>query len=1126
MSLAERCQHCFSSTSKTRGRDYFNRGMVDIISDDLSHISAVVEGSGAYSYQVDVDWSLVREGHIEAVCTCPHFADGSMCKHLWATILESDCIGYSDGISGKNKLEIISLEEEGMIFNFVDDEVGFGGFESAVQTAMSTGVVPTELTKKKKKKVTKKTSWQRQLSLVENNSLHFDNGSNSPWEESGLKRREVWYVLNVALSLQKNALIVELFQRETRKNGEFGKIKKLSIRRREINSLTDPEDRRLIQLMLGSTMGDDSYYFDSYHSSWQSYSVCGVAPEMYGILLPQLCETKRFVWLLDTNIPTEEAPPFEWDNGDPWRFQMVAENSAKKKQWQIRGYFYRGDQRAEIGDAMFVSGDGVIMFPGRLARFEGEADLPWINAFRQTESIEVPHADRENLLNYLWSQPHLPEVNLPKNLETREEGAKPLGRLSIKAPERYHNPKQLHAKVSYQYGDEAFALDDNRQGCFQPENNLVLKRDKETERELLVQLQRLGPRPVKSYLSGEADVEFHSRHFADLVAKLTKDGWIVESEGQQIRRAGAFNLSVTSGVDWFELDGQVDFDGVTAALPGLLKALRSGDLYIRLDDGSQGMLPEEWLAKYGKIAELADTKEDSLRFANSQALLLDALLAEQENVQVDRQFSDFRKKLRSFSGVKPGKEPLGFQGELRQYQREGIGWLNFLREFGFGGCLADDMGLGKTVQILALLQSRRMRRVHDGEQRQPSLVVVPKSLVFNWIDEAERFAPRLRVVNYTGTDRAEILENVDDCDLLVTTYGTLRRDIVKLKDIKFDYVILDEAQAIKNHNSQIAKASRLLTADHRLALSGTPIENHLGELWSLFEFLNPGMLGRSTAFASLTKNGRDPDDQSLGLLAQAIRPLMLRRTKAEVLKELPEKTEQTLHCEMAPKQRKQYDELRKYYRAQLTKTVEEKGINKSKIHVLEALLRLRQAACHPGLLDKKKENEPSVKLETLLEQVAEVVDEGHKALVFSQFTSLLSIVRRQLDDRKIPYEYLDGKTRKRAVKVKRFQEDKNCPLFLISLKAGGHGLNLTAADYVFILDPWWNPAAEAQAIDRAHRIGQSRRVFAYRIICRDTVEERIVALQQSKKKLADAIVSADNSLIRELTAEDLQLLLS
>jgi SNF2 family DNA or RNA helicase len=306
------------------------------------------------------------------------------------------------------------------------------------------------------------------------------------------------------------------------------------------------------------------------------------------------------------------------------------------------------------------------------------------------------------------------------------------------------------------------------------------------------------------------------------------------------------------------------------------------------------------------------------------------------------------------------------------------------------------------------------------------------------------------------------------------------------------------------------------------------VQNHLGELWSLFEFLNPGMMGAAAAFreAGAGVGSGEADPEARTLLARSLRPFILRRTKEQVAKELPEKTEQTLYCEMEADQRKLYDELRNHYRASLLDRIAKEGLNKAKIQILEALLRLRQAACHPGLIDKARSKEGSAKLDTLLAHVAEVLDEGHKVLVFSQFTSLLAIVRDRLDEQKTVYEYLDGKTRDRQARVERFQNDPDCKLFLISLKAGGLGLNLTAAEYVFLLDPWWNPAVEAQAIDRAHRIGQTRQVFAYRLIAKDTVEEKVLQLQQSKKDLAEAIISADNNLIRTLGREDLELLLS
>jgi SNF2 family DNA or RNA helicase len=362
--------------------------------------------------------------------------------------------------------------------------------------------------------------------------------------------------------------------------------------------------------------------------------------------------------------------------------------------------------------------------------------------------------------------------------------------------------------------------------------------------------------------------------------------------------------------------------------------------------------------------------------------------------------------------------------------------------------------------------------------------------------------------------------------VVLTTYGTLRRDALHFKDVEFDYVILDEAQTIKNPTTDAAKAARLLRGDHRLAVSGTPVENHLGELWSLFEFLNPGMLGTAGALGLDGAAGRTPDEPTRSVLGRALRPFILRRTKAQVAPELPPRTEQTVYCELEPSQRRLYDELRAHYRRVLLGRIDEVGLQRSKIVVLEALLRLRQAACHPALIDRRRAAEPCGKLDVLLPRLRELHAEGHKALVFSQFTSFLRIVRARLDDEGLRYEYLDGATRDREARVRRFQTDPGVQLFLVSLKAGGLGLNLTAAEHVFLLDPWWNPATEAQAIDRAHRIGQSRHVLALRLIAHDTVEEKILALQAEKRGLADAIINQQNSLIRMLTREDLEQLLS
>ena len=342
----------------------------------------------------------------------------------------------------------------------------------------------------------------------------------------------------------------------------------------------------------------------------------------------------------------------------------------------------------------------------------------------------------------------------------------------------------------------------------------------------------------------------------------------------------------------------IDFDGRTIRLPDLLAALARGDTTVRLDDGSLGILPEQWVERLSLLASLATPNDDHVRFAPNAVTLLDALLAAQPETDYDAKFLEIRDKLEGRAGVEPINEPPGFCGELRGYQKEGLGWLKFLQEMGFGGCLADDMGLGKTIQLLAILVDRKAKM----KRTLPSLVVVPKSLLFNWHSECSRFAPSLKAIEYSGLDRAELRPSLPKHDVVLTTYGTLRRDITLLKDIQFDYVVLDEAQTIKNAGSQIAKASRLLSAQFRLALSGTPIENNLGDLWSIFEFLNPGMLGRSSIFKHFVSETQD--DRARQILSNGLRPFILRRTKKEVAAELPEKLEQTIHCDMRSRSRK------------------------------------------------------------------------------------------------------------------------------------------------------------------------------------------------------------------------------
>ncbi|HWB00915.1 MAG TPA: DEAD/DEAH box helicase [Pirellulales bacterium] len=935
-----------------------------------------------------------------------------------------------------------------------------------------------------------------------------------------------------------------------KKDGTPGTLKVLRLSTREIAELTSEEDRTLIGLLVGNErdLGYGSAYAEA--NGYFKVSEFAISPAMFDIVLPQLCGSGRFGWLQDDSH--ERDNPIRllaWDDGPAWKLVLEVTKSADRKCWQLGGKLARGIEVEELSGPLAVLSVGLAIFPGRIARFDPCGSFSWGAMLREIGPLQVPVKEEQEFVQAVAELPSPLLIEWPSELRWEEQCPVPSPALKITKSRRTWN-NDLECLLTFRYGDRSASFGSGPPAWYERGTRSAIRRNLAAEQSAFDQLLAAGAHRGRYYDSAEQGPAFVAPNkMIPLVLRLISLGWSVEAEGRPIRSAGKVSLSVTSGIDWFDLEGACDFGGISAPLPTLLAALRKGERFVALGDGSQGMLPDEWLARFGGLVELGETKGDRLQFSPAQAGLLDALLAAQEtdHVAVDKAFARLRDKLQAFDGIRPHKEPKSFIGTLRPYQRNGLGWLHFLDEIGVGGCLADDMGLGKTVQVLALLDERRTKaggpRRTPQTAREPSLVVVPRSLVFNWMDEASRFTPKLRVLNYTGLDRAAGLSRLDEYDLVVTTYGTLRRDAAKLVERQFDVVILDEAQAIKNASSQAAKACRLLKARRRLAMTGTPVENHLGELWSLFEFLNPGMLGRSKKGAQLFNGRRDrviqhngvaelPEEvagepaEDIRLLARSLRPFMLRRTKKQVLAELPEKTEQTLFCELGDSERRLYNELREHYRESLLARVNKVGVKKSKIHVLEALLRLRQAACHPGLLDKKALDAGSAKLDALLEQLQEVIDEGHKALVFSQFTSLLAIVRRRLDHRPISYEYLDGKTRKRQAAVERFQTDAACRLFLISLKAGGQGLNLTAADYVFILDPWWNPAVEAQAVDRAHRLGQDRHVFAYRLIARQTVEEKILQLQNHKRDLAEAIVSADNSLLQSLTLEDLQLLLS
>jgi SNF2 family DNA or RNA helicase len=783
-----------------------------------------------------------------------------------------------------------------------------------------------------------------------------------------------------------------------------------------------------------------------------------------------------------------------------------------------------------------VTHGGFVVFDNSIARFaDDHGTYRWAQMLLR-EDVEVPQKEVDQFVKAVGASSTALRIEWPGDVRWQEQ-REPL-RATLELEERRDG--SMMGMPRFYYGAQMISAFRIAGPIYDETSRTVYLRDAAGERRRVEILWALGFRKY-----GDA-VTFPVEQLAAVLPKLIEAGWEVSGADGTYAAPGELELTVTSNIDWFDMNGAVDFGTERVKLPRLLTALRRGDSMVKLSDGRVGVMRPEWLEQLEPLlAAAAEEQKEGVRFRRNQVLLLDVLLRSRPEVAFDEVFEAARRRILDLKVV-PEQPPASFRGTLRPYQSEGLGWFSFLRGLGFGGCLADDMGLGKTIQVLALLDARRQVNGDSGlstqdsglstqhnrkdadsdrEERRPSLVVVPRSLVFNWKAEAARFTPELRFLDHSTPDRIRDAGHFGEYDVVLTTYALLRKEAELFMGVEFDYAILDEAQAIKNSDSQAAKAALLLRARHRLALSGTPVENHLGELGSIFEFLNPGMLrAGSSRMSKMLRDAGGKVAEAANvrvMLSQAIRPFILRRTKTQVAPELPDRVEQTIWCELEPKQRKLYDELRDFYRASLLGVVATKGMNRSKIHILEALLRMRQAACHPGLVD-----EPSAKLDMLFEELPALIEGGQKVLVFSQFTSLLSLVRREMAARNMVYAYIDGASRDREAQVRRFQEDPNVPLFLISLKAGGLGLNLTAAEYVFLLDPWWNPAVEAQAIDRAHRIGQTRNVFAYRLVARDTIEEKILQLQKNKRALADAIISEENSILRQLTSEDLDLLLS
>jgi superfamily II DNA or RNA helicase len=689
-------------------------------------------------------------------------------------------------------------------------------------------------------------------------------------------------------------------------------------------------------------------------------------------------------------------------------------------------------------------------------------------------------------------------------------------------------------QLYFKYGEYTFSVENAHKVTVRLEktaDNYIfhrVKRSAEWEKKQFNLLLSLGLKKTSSLFSNLEVASADENPSYGAINWVNEHIEILQASGFEIEQAtgqkkfvfGAskIDLEVKEGNDWFDIHAVVWFGKYQIPFLSLKQHILHKKREFLLPDGEVAIIPDKWFTQYGSLFSLAEAGKTLKLKKHHIGLINDLAEDSLANVTLERKLQ----RLSDFEDIADTQMPVHFKGSLRDYQKAGYNWFSFLREYNFGGCLADDMGLGKTIQTLAMLQ-----KVKEDDQllgiQTTSLIVMPTSLIYNWLTEAKKFTPKLKILAHTGTNRNKDVANFANYDIIITTYGVTRVDVDELKNFYFNYIILDESQNIKNPASKSFKAVRSLKSKHKLILSGTPVENSVSDLWSQLTFLNPGLLGTQAFFYEeyVQAIEKKKDEEKARKLQSIIKPFVLRRTKEQVAAELPPKTEQVIYCDMSEDQAAYYEKTKSAYRNDLLQSMDDGTFAQKQVQLLQGLTALRQLANHPVMIDGEYMSD-SGKFENVIHTLDNVLKGGHKVLVFSQFVKHLDIFKKHFEAENIPFAYLDGSTRNRGEIVSEFQQNTELKVFLISIKAGGVGLNLTQADYVFILDPWWNPAVEQQAIDRTHRIGQDKKVFIYKFIAKDTVEEKILALQNRKKSLANSLITTEESFFKSLSKEDIR----
>jgi superfamily II DNA or RNA helicase len=1069
-----------------RGQDYFRKGMVIRVEqkDKGDKISANVRGSGRKTYHCDIDLK-VEQGQvidIQGLCSCPvHYN----CKHVAAVLYQL--------LEDKHFDSADSLVQSDM-FGMPDEQT----LKQQLKTAQHNFLT---------KKATNRTSTDVLLYLLRMN-----------YAEGGR--------------------FVSVHTAKTRKlkDGSYAPAKYHSISSGSRASFIDDLDRRILLSL--EVLCAESVYLEAPLSGETGYEV-----------LQMLIQSGRCHWQDETSAALKV--------GDPRHGTLY---------WEIQQDASQSVEASGLGDDCEVMDILPACYidkaSGECGLFETELDSELLSFLLSYPALPPEQVDTMcKRLQEQFPQQNPPLPSRPQIHQVDDVHPVPCLRLKNEAEDPLYPDEEVYcvAELYFEYnGVRVSPFDEDEKITRATDSGFeVLMRNSKFENDVINQLDRIGL-IIDDFDVFNDHAQLEPVHNTDTWFgfmlnhrhRLLLDGWkvlIEEDFAFQFDEAEEWYATVDdSANDWFKLELGIEVDGQPInLLPFLVNYLDSvkggsaiNDLQSMPDD--YPLILEQDNGRYlhvplKKVRHIIDTlielydpdvldDEGRLELSRYHSSQLSELAKQNSTMSWEggEAVRKFGQKLQNFSGITEVPVPDNLMAELRDYQREGLNWLQFLREYELGGILADDMGLGKTVQALAHLLVEKQQ----GRAGCPSLVVAPTSLMVNWKREAAKFAPELKVLILQGADRKHKFEQIPEHDIVLTTYPLLSRDTKVLLEQEWHLAILDEAQHIKNPKSKAAQTASQLNAHHRLCLTGTPMENHLGELWSQFNFLMPGLLSNEKRFRKLFRYPieRKQDVSRQQQLRERVAPFMLRRHKSEVATELPPKTEILSEVELDGAQRDLYETIRVSMDAKVRKAIDQKGISRSQIVILDALLKLRQVCCHPQLLKipSAKKVTQSAKLNQLLEMLPEMVEEGRRILLFSQFTSMLAIIEQELDKLKIDYVILTGQTRDRETPIDAFQLGK-VPLFLISLKAGGSGLNLTAADTVIHYDPWWNPAAENQATDRAHRIGQDKPVFVYKMITAGTVEEKILEMQAKKQQLADALFN-EGSKGGTITSDDLQAL--